>query len=344
MILNKDRYVIITGGGTGGHLSVAKTLVDEFFNRGWKVIFVGSTKGADKSWFENDKNLFLSLFLDTYGVVNQSKLGKIKSLFKIIKGMFKVIKLIKKYNVEKIVSVGGFSAASASFAAILTKRDFYIHEQNAYMGKLNKITSKFAKEVFSSYSKDSKVKDYPIKDIYFDNARLREDIKTIIFLGGSQGAVAINDFAIKVAPKLHSMGIKIIHQAGKNDFDRISKEYQKLGIMVDCFDFSKELISKMNQADFAISRSGASTLWELCALGIPSLFIPFPYAAGDHQYFNAKFIEDKKLGYVIRESKLKEENLFKIIEEKEIEEKSRSLINLISKDGVVKIVDTIIKG
>jgi len=334
--------ILITGGGTGGHLSVAKSFIDEFYNRGYDVIFVGSQKGQDKQWFENYPRLYQSYFFKTQGVVNQKLFGKINSLFMIGKAVVQTIQILRKQKICKIVSVGGFSAAPASFAAILTKTDFYIHEQNSVMGRLNTITQKYAKELFSSYLEKSKVKDYPIQTKFFENARIRKELKTVIFLGGSQGASAINNFALKIASKLQEMNIEIIHQTGKKDFANIKKEYEKLNIKADVFDFSCELLEKMDKADFAISRSGASTLWELVALGIPTFFIPFPYAASNHQYFNAKYLLDNHLCYLQSENELDENYFFKCLE-KDLEEKSKKLIYCIEKDAVKRIADIINK-
>jgi len=337
-----SKTIVVTGGGTGGHLSVAKSFIEEFSHRGYKVIFIGSTKGADKEWFENYSKLYKTYFMDTRGVVNQNFFGKINSMFMIFKAVIKSIKIFKQHSITKVISVGGFSAAPASFAAIIANKDFYIHEQNSVMGRLNKLTSKKAKEVFSSYSKTSKVKDYPINEKFFTYARIRKDIKTVIFLGGSQGATAINNFAIKVAPKLKELGINIIHQTGKNDFKNIKSTYNELNIDVDIFDFSKELLEKMDKADFAISRSGASTLWELVALGIPTLFIPYPYAAANHQYHNAKYLKENNLCYLKLEKEIDETYFFNILNEN-IESKSKKLISLIHKDAVKNIADIIEK-
>ena len=333
--------IVVTGGGTGGHLSVAKSLIYEFHKRGYKVIFIGSTKGADKDWFENESKLSKAYFLDTKGVVNQGKLGKIKSLYMILKAMVKVLKIYKEHNIAKVISVGGFSAAPASFASIFSKVDFYIHEQNSVMGKLNSITSKFAKEIFSSYDKSSTIKDYPINQEFFKHQRIRNELKTIIFLGGSQGATAINNFAIKIAPLLKEKNINIIHQTGKNDYKRIKEEYKKLNIEVKIFDFTTNILEYMNKADFAISRSGASTLWELSALGLPALYIPYPFAAANHQYFNAKFLLDDNLCLLKKQEDLKTEVLENILNTN-IEDISKNLISSISKNGVVKIVDKIL--
>jgi len=332
--------IVITGGGTGGHLSVARSFIDEFYSRGYNVIFIGSQKGQDRQWFENYPKLYKSYFLDTKGVVNQKFIGKFISMFMIFKAVLKSRKIINENNVSKVISVGGFSAAAASFAAILTKTDFYIHEQNSVVGRLNKITSKYAKELFSSYLESSKVKDYPISKKFFEYSRIRKEVKTIIFLGGSQGATAINNFALKLAPKLKEMGIKIIHQTGKNNFDVIQNQYKQMDIDVDVFDFSNELLEKMNQADFSVSRAGASTLWELVALGIPTFFIPYPFAAANHQYYNAKYLLENDLCFLQSEDEL-DESFFFLCLDNDIENKSKQLINTIQNDAVKNIVDII---
>ncbi len=334
--------VVVSGGGTGGHLVVARALFMEFLQRDIKVIFIGSTKGADKQWFEGEDKFLKKYFLDTRGVVNQNLFGKIVSLFMIFKAVIKVLGIYKKYNVKKVISVGGFSAAPASFATFFSKVDFYIHEQNSVMGKLNQITSKNAKEVFSSYDKLSLIKDYPINPIFFEKSKIRKNIKTIIFLGGSQGAKAINNFALSIAPILEQRGIKIIHQAGKLDFNRVKQEYNRLNIKVDIFDFTTNILEKMEKSDFAVSRAGASTLWELSALGMPTLYIPYPYAAANHQYYNAKFLFDDDLCFLKKEEELNI-NFFIEILDSTIKNKSERLIKIIQKNGVKKIVDKILE-
>ena len=335
-----SNIVIITGGGTGGHLSVAKSFIEEYYKLGFKVIFIGSSNGQDKQWFGTETKLYKSYFFDTRGVVNQNLLGKLKSLFLIFRAVLKSALIIKTNGVKKVISVGGFSAASTSIAAGITRTDFYIHEQNSVMGKLNKLSSKWAKEIFSSYLQSSKVKDYPINKKYFEHSRIRKSTNCIIFLGGSQGATAINNFAIKVAPTLNKLNIKIIHQTGKNDFINIKKQYKELNIDADVFDFSKNLLEKMEEADFAVSRAGASTLWELVALGIPTLFIPYPYAAANHQYHNAKYLSESELCYLKYEDELTSEYLIDTIK-KDTSKISKNLIDSIKKDSIKNIIHII---
>jgi UDP-N-acetylglucosamine--N-acetylmuramyl-(pentapeptide) pyrophosphoryl-undecaprenol N-acetylglucosamine transferase len=336
--------VVITGGGTGGHLKVADAFIEEFHKRSIPVIFIGSSNGQDKQWFENDNRLKKAYFLDTKGVVNKNAIGKIGSLFNIISKSNYCLNVFSKYKVRTVISVGGFSAAAATFASIVKFGcKLYIHEQNSKMGKLNEITSRFASEVFSSFDDKSIIKDYPVAQEFFELGRVRDKVNTIAFFGGSQGAVAINDFALKVAPRLTKMGIKIIHQAGKNDFPRVKEAYSKLDIEADVFDFSKEIPLKMSKSDFAVSRAGASTLWELCANCLPTYFIPYKFAAGDHQYLNAKVLKDKGWCFLQREGDLSEEDFFNAINS-DIHALSKNLTKSINSNAVSLICNIIVQN
>lgn len=339
-----SKTVVITGGGTGGHLKVADAFIEEFYRRGIDVIFIGSSNGQDKTWFEHDRRLKSAIFLDTKGVVNKTGLEKALSVANIFSKVIECLKLYSKNEIKTVISVGGFSAAAASFAAILKPgTKLYIHEQNSKMGKLNEITSKFATEVFSSFDENSKVKDYPVSRDFFNAARVRDKVYTVAFFGGSQGAICINDFALKLAPKLNEMGIRIIHQTGKNDFDRVRFEYDKMNIKADVFDFTRNIPKKMASADFAVSRAGASTLWELCANSLPTFFIPYKYAAQDHQYSNAKTLFDKGLCFLKREEDISEEYFFEAINS-DIHKTSIELISSINPNATSRIVDIILEN
>ena len=192
--------VAITGGGTGGHLAIANALKEELNNRGLKPIFIGSQNGQDKSWFANDNGFEKTYFLDSKGVVNKRGLKKLLVLKDILASAFTCKDIFKTHDVKAVFCVGGYSAAPAAFASLLTRTPLYIHEQNAVVGTLNKLLKPFAKEFFSSYDKNSKVKEYPVSDKFFNSRRIRKELKTIIFLGGSQGANFINELAMKTVP------------------------------------------------------------------------------------------------------------------------------------------------
>ncbi len=335
--------ICITGGGTGGHLMIAEALAEAAVAQGDEVIFIGSTHGQDRKYFE-DKSVFLSVyFLKTTGVVNQKGFAKFKALFLIFKAFLKSIKILKTHKIEATYSVGGFSAAPASFASLFIGLKFFIHEQNAVSGRLNSLLRSFANRFVSAYEKNSPIKGYPVKRIFYTKARVRESLKTIIFLGGSHGAKAINDLALSVANELKNRDIKIIHQAGENDYERVKKEYEEIGVDVELYAFTDKLPELICRGDLAVSRAGASTLWELTTNGCPTLYIPYPYAAGDHQFYNAKFIVDNLLGWCERENQDLREKLLTILDEP-LKQKSKALIGYASKDVAKKMIDDLKKG
>ena len=328
----------MTGGGTGGHLTIIKAVKE--YLKDEELIYIGSTKGQDKQWFEDDSDFSETYFLETRGVVDQGLVGKFKSLFKILSSAIEVRKILKSHKASVVFSVGGFSAAPAAIAAKLSGIPLVIHEQNAALGSLNKLLKPVANMFISSYLDESPIKAYPIKEIFFNNAHVRHKVKTIIFLGGSQGAKAINTLALEMAPSLKAKGIKIIHQSGANNIDEVKKAYEALGIEVEVFGFTTKLADYMNEADFAIARSGASTLWELSATAVPTLYIPYPYAAKDHQFYNAQFLVEKNLAWMMREKEIDKEEVLAMLDEN-LSDKSKGLIEIVEKEGSYKIAQYI---
>ncbi|MSN96741.1 undecaprenyldiphospho-muramoylpentapeptide beta-N-acetylglucosaminyltransferase [Campylobacter sp. FMV-PI01] len=332
--------IVVTGGGTGGHLVIAKSLGIELKKRGIDAIFIGSLNGQDKFWFENSDIFLKTYFLKSSGVVNKKGFSKIKSILNILKLSFECKKIFKDFNVKAVISVGGYSAAAASFGAFMSRLPLFIHEQNAQIGKLNKILKPFSKAFYSSYYKP--FFPYPIRDEFFNKSRIRKELKKILFLGGSGGAKFINDLALNLAKNLNQNNIKIIHQSGLKDYDRVCEFYSKNNIQADVFAFSDELANKMQKADLCISRSGASSLWELCANGLPSIFIPFPFAANDHQFLNAKFLKDQNLSKIFRQENINESKILDEILNYDLENISLGLMKISNKNGAKTIIDDIL--
>jgi UDP-N-acetylglucosamine--N-acetylmuramyl-(pentapeptide) pyrophosphoryl-undecaprenol N-acetylglucosamine transferase len=328
--------IVMTGGGTGGHLAIIKAVKEQL--KGEELIYIGSTKGQDKQWFENDDDFEEKYFFDTRGVVDQKGVGKLKSMWMMFQAMRKARKLLKKHDAKVVFSVGGFSSAATAFAAKSMRIPLVIHEQNAAIGSLNKLMKPYAKEFISSYLDESSIKAYPIKEVFFNNAHVREKVKTVMFLGGSQGAKAINELALSLAAELKKRNIKIIHQAGANNIEEVEKAYKDLGIEAEVFGFTTKLADYMNEADFAIARAGASTLWELSATACPTLYIPYPYAASDHQYYNAQFLVEKNLAWLMREDDIDKDKVLEYLSE-DMSAKSKGLMEIVEKDGSKKIAN-----
>jgi UDP-N-acetylglucosamine--N-acetylmuramyl-(pentapeptide) pyrophosphoryl-undecaprenol N-acetylglucosamine transferase len=333
----------ITGGGTGGHLMIAASLVEAAIQDGHEVIFIGSTSGQDQRYFKEHSSFSHVYFLETSGVVNKKGVGKIKALFAIIKAFFQARKILKRHKIEATYSVGGFSAAAASFASLSRFIPLFIHEQNAVTGRLNALLRPFAKRFISAYDAASPIQGYPVGAIFVKTKRVRERLQTIIFLGGSQGARAINDLALSVAQVLQKKEIHIIHQCGEADFERVTNAYKELGVKAEVYGFTKEIPTLIARADLAVSRAGASTLWELCSNGLPALFIPYPYAAGDHQFYNAQFILQHNLGWCYREGEELRKHLLAILQEP-LKEKSEALMQYAHKDVAHAMIEDVKKA
>ena len=332
----------ITGGGTGGHLMIAQSLVEAAVQRGHEVIFIGSMHGQDRRYFEEKSDFSHVYFLQTSGVVNKKGFAKIAALYRIFLAFLESRKILKHHGIQATYSVGGFSAAPASFASLSRFIPLFIHEQNAVEGRLNKLLKPFSKGFVCAYDAQSPVQGYPVKEIFFQNARVREELKSIIFLGGSQGAKAINDLALKVAPLLAQKNIKIIHQTGEADYIRVQEAYENIGVEAELYGFTDEIPRLIAEADLAISRAGASTLWELSANGCPALFVPYPHAAADHQYHNAAFIVENDLGWCQREGSELEGKLLGVLEEP-LKEKSEKLLHYAHKDVAQKMIEMVEK-
>jgi len=326
--------IVMTGGGTGGHLTIIKAVKEELQDE--ELIYIGSTKGQDQQWFANDEQFKATYFLATQGVVNQGLVGKVKSLFMLAKATLQARKILKEAKAKVVFCVGGFSAAPTSFAALSLGVPLVIHEQNAAIGSLNRLLRSRAKAFISSYEEQSPIKAYPIKKEYFEKSRIRENIRTIMFLGGSQGAKAINELALKLAPILKEKNIKIIHQAGERNIEEVQETYQNIGIEAEVFGFSTKISGYMQEADFAIARSGASTLWELSAMACPALYIPYPYAAADHQFYNAKFLVDQEVAWIMRENEIEIDKVIALLDEN-MRSKSKKLQKMIEKKGALAI-------
>ncbi|MEJ2372199.1 MAG: glycosyltransferase, partial [Sulfurimonas sp.] len=192
-------------------------------------------------------------------------------------------------------------------------------------------------EVADELNNLTKIVDNSFKEIEKLNEYLQRIINTVpvrIFWKDREGKyLGANALFIKDA-KLNSLDELL----GKDDFERVKKAYDELKIEVDLFPFSKELALKMSKADFAVSRAGASTLWELCANALPTLFIPYPHAAGDHQYYNAKFIVEHELGWCEREADDLKSKLLNAIEVSDLKTKSQKLIEYNKTDVAASMI------
>lgn len=333
--------ILITGGGTGGHLSTVDVLGDALWRRGAALVYVGSTRGQDQAWFGDDARFAARYFLATIGIVDRTGLARAAAVGRVLGATFRAVGILRRHHVRAVLSVGAYPAAPACLAALLTHVPLFLHEHNVVMGALHRRLRRRARAIFDSYDERSPVRDYPVAPAFFARRRLRQRVARVLVLGGSQGARFLNDLGLACAPALARRSIAITHQTGVTDFERVRAAYERLGVAADVFAFDRKLADRMASADVAVSRAGATTLWELTANGLPALFVPYPFAGGDHQHANASFLADKGLAAVARQDAATPELVLDLVA-RDVAPLSAGLMTLIAPGGADAIADHVL--
>jgi len=272
--------------------------------------------------------------------------------------------IMKSFKPDFVLGVGGFSSFTVVLAAWLMCIPTAIQEQNAFPGLTNRILSKFAKTIFTSFKETKGFTHNPKVDYvgnpvrktdsaaFEDNLNLNRfdpDKFTLLVTGGSQGAESINAaFMDALELMTDTDKFNIIHQTGSNNESKILQRYSHLKIDATVKGFFHNMPFLQDKADLVITRAGASTISELCLRGLPSILVPFPHAADDHQTFNAKALEEQGAAVMIKDSELTGHVLKETIEDliknnERIENMAKNLKQLAMPDADNKIANHILK-
>ena len=332
IIMNKNLNIIIAGGKTGGHLfpgiAIANALerIIETTNHNIKILFVGTDAKFEIKTLEKYKYAHKAIF--SKPVKGGNIINRAFSLSIVVVSLIQSMFIMKKFKANFVLGVGGFSSFAVILAAWIFGTPNAIQEQNALPGMTNRMLSKFTKTIFTSFKdtkgfiNNPKVKYFgnPVRKMHkadtkenFDLNNYDSDKFTILVTGGSQGASSINNAFMDALELLqnddncngHNFNhgqFNIIHQTGINDEALIKEKYKNLKINATAKAFFHDMPKLQQIADLVITRAGAGIISELCFKGLPAIFIPFPYAADDHQTFNAKAIE-KQGGAVMIDDK-----------------------------------------
>ena len=341
------KKVFIAGGGTGGHFYPAVSVANELINYGYQIVYFGTKKGIEskKDFPASEKYLF-----DIEGVRGRSPKNAVKSALKLLKTALFIRSLIKKEKPEFVLCFGGYSSLPLGLAAALSNVPLFLHEQNSIPSYTNKLLSLFAKKIFITFEisknyfpkKKTILTGLPLRqelleDLKIPQEKAREiigipDKKTVLVFGGSQGSKVLSENAIKLAQKRKDLQFILI--GGKN-----FKKPDNLPENIKYFDFYDRMGILYSASDIVISRSGAASTYEILAAGKPAVFIPYPYAASDHQYHNVKWLEEKGLCHIIRENQLTLETLQEKIDDllsKNIQKEIKSLYIPDSAEKIIK--------
>lgn len=321
--------VVVTGGGTGGHLFPGIALAEDFLERfpGAEVVFIGTGRQVDSIALGHRK--FTSVAIHSHGLKGMSFFSKIRTLFQLPWSVLEAAAVIRRFGPVMVFGVGGYVTGPVVLAARLLGVPTAIHEQNSVPGITNRILGRLVDRIFISL---------PGSEAYFPagktiltgnpvrkellaqavNGRAVQDEEnvTLLVLGGSQGAHRVNTLvAGAINTCLNSLPKKftVIHQTGVQDEQFVRDVYAKLGISARVSAFFQDMEEIYKQADLVLSRAGATTLAEIAVLRKPAILIPYPYAADDHQEKNARYLVEGGAARMFLEKDLTEVGLGKEI-------------------------------
>lgn len=322
--------VIIAGGGTGGHIfpAVAVGHALQRLRPGTQLLFVGAKNKMEMEKVPQEG--FEIIGLDIAGF-NRSDIWKNLSLpLKLLKSRLQAMSIIRDFKPNAIVGVGGYASFPILNAGQSQRIPTLIQEQNSFAGKSNKMLGKRAKAVCVAYehmdqffAKDKIIlTGNPVRKSITDMSRsgeegkawfaLRADRKTILIVGGSQGARSVNESISGFLPELLKEDVQIIWQTGKPYYEQAVAQVRDCSDRVKVYDFIREMDYAYAAADLVVSRAGALAIAELCIAGKPVIFVPLPTAAEDHQTSNAMALVKRNAALLVKDYEAKTELIKKI--------------------------------
>ncbi len=362
--------VIMTGGGTGGHIYPAIAIADEIKKRNPEadILFVGAERGLEKTLVpEHGYDIEL---ISVEGFYRKNLVKNVEVVKNLMKGNKQSKEIISEFEPDFVVGTGGYASGPLVRAAQKAGIPSYIHEQNAFPGVTNKLLEKHVRKVFLGFAwagehfKDidkQVITGNPVRDEFMDldkeKARadlgFREDEFVLLAFGGSQGAGRINKAMIGVIKQMAGhKDIRIILGTGSYYYDAIISTLKEEGCElpdnVSIKEYIHDMASHLKAADLVVCRSGALTVAEATVCGTPAIFIPSPNVTGNHQYYNALSVCEEGGAEVIEEKDLDNdklaEEILRLKQDPELlAEMSRKSIQFGPRDATKKICDEILK-
>ena len=361
--MKENPKFIISGGGTGGHIYPAIAIANEIKSRYPKadILFVGASDKMEMQKVPQAGYPIKGLWIA--GIQRKLTLQNAMFPLKLASSLMKSFGIIKSFKPDVVVGTGGFASGAVLKVASMIGIPTVIQEQNSYPGITNKLLSKKASKICVAYEKLERF--FPKEKMILTGNPVRQDLlsvndkrqeaqeyfkldaskKTVLILGGSLGARRINQLISKEIDWFLSQGVQIIWQCGKLYFEEYKHFNDKDGVQVLSFIDRMDLVYAA--ADVVISRSGASSVSELCLVGKPVVFIPSPNVAEDHQTKNAQAIVDKHGAILLKEKELDEQ--FEVVFEALLNDVgkqqslSENIKTLAMPNATKQIVDEIIK-
>ncbi len=315
------KKILISTGGTGGHVIPAQVLYDYLKDEN-DVVILSDNRGLNYL----NKKIYKTKKIDV-PKLNKKILGFIHFFIFFSFSIIKSFLFLNKKKIKILISTGGYMSVPICLAARILKLKIFLFEPNMVIGRANLFLLNYCDKIFT-YSKHVKnlpkkmnyknfvIKPLIRKNIFLAKTKFKKKQKqfSLLIIGGSQGAKRFDDmFKTDLIKLSRNFKIKLFHQTSNENLKKLKNFYLKKNIYSQVFSYTNKLHKIINECDFVITRSGASSINELVFLRKPFLAIPFPFAKDDHQYYNAKYYTEKNFGWLIRENKIKKNFLYKFI-------------------------------
>lgn len=353
--------VVITAGGTGGHIFPALALISKLKekDKNVEILYIGTTNRMEKDIIPKEGIPYIGI--EMKGLNRKNIFKNIDVMKTYLKAVSKAKAELTKFKPDIVIGFGGYISAPVIYAAHKLKIKTIIHEQNSIPGVSNKFLSRYVDKVLVSFKES--IKDFPNdKTIYTGNPRseqikdiekidkttlgFKKDKALIIIVMGSLGSLTMTKKLKETLPLFKNKDYQVLLITGKDYYD----DYKdiKLSSNVKIVPFYNNLIGLMKDADLIVTRSGASTIAELTSIGLPAIMVPSPYVTNNHQYVNAKSLEDDGACIILKEEDFNKDSLVDLLD-KTINDKKKlnSMRNALLKRGVTdsatRIYEEIIK-
>ncbi|HEX3889624.1 MAG TPA: undecaprenyldiphospho-muramoylpentapeptide beta-N-acetylglucosaminyltransferase [Verrucomicrobiae bacterium] len=295
----KTPFVAIACGGTGGHLFPGIAVAEELKKRGCTIALLISPKDIDQQAVKSAKD-FEIFTLPAVGLQNRNYFSFAKSFWNSFRASRKIF---TQRQPDAVLAMGGFTSAPPILAARKFGAKTFLHESNTIPGRANRFLSRFVDEAFVGFSeavarlkaRKVSVTGTPVRPQFQPRDAtacrtalgLEPNCPTILVMGGSQGASGLNEMILSALPLLGEKNWQWLHLTGANDFEKVKAAYAAKKLKAIVKPFLAEMDLALGAATACVSRSGASSLAEIATMRLPSLLVPYPTAADNHQYFNA---------------------------------------------------------
>lgn len=334
---NKGVIALATGG-TGGHFFPAQALAVELKKRGFEPVLICDQRTKEFVKGELSKIRTVKIFAPK---PTNSILGNMLNIFRVIPSILHLRKLLKTKQAKAVIGFGGYPSFPTVAAALSLGLKTYLHEQNAVLGRVNRIFAPFVSGIFTSFEKTNALKESLKHKTHFvgnlvrneliqhaskQNKSKRDEYFNILIIGGSQGASILSDVvpdALLRLPVDMRKKLQVTQQVRRNLTDDTKKAYASAEFPITISPFFENIAELMSKADLIIARAGASTVTEIAVMGKPSILVPYKFAKDNHQYYNAQALVKAKAAVLITEDLFKPQKL--ALEIKRIMEKPERL-------------------